>query len=159
VTRVELQRSRQPVAQPGRQRLLAALRGDGFGRCHQIRALRDEFVLVQHPSENERQRHDADLRDVRSVIEARQPRRRRQCDPQFAPVAFARKAQLLERGAEHVLDHHDACVRRDDEPLRTDGAVRDVARAFVQHRHRRHELADEMQRDGDVDGDWPRPRL
>ena len=114
---------------------------------------RRPFFVVQPASEDQRQRDDAELRDVGAVIEPRQPRRSRHRDAQFPPVALLREAQLLERRSEHVLDDDQARAGRDDQALGADRAVRDVGHVLVQHRDCRHQLAQQAERGVDVERD------
>ena len=85
------------------------------------------------------------------MIEARKPRARRHRDAELLPQAIAAELELLDRGAEHVLDDDEPRVRRHDEALGRDQPVRDVACIFVQHRDRRHQLPDQAKRRVDVD--------
>ena len=66
------------------------------------------------------------------------------------PVAFAREKQLLERGSEHVLDDHQSTVRRDDQTLGTQRAVRRIAGGLVQNRDGGNELTNQTERDVEV---------
>ena len=79
------------------------------------------------------------------------PGARRHRDAELLPQPLAAELQLLDRGAEHVLDDHQPRVRRHDEPLRRDQTVRDVARVLVQHGDRRHQLPDQAERGVDVE--------
>ncbi|PYR33672.1 MAG: hypothetical protein DMF93_24805 [Acidobacteria bacterium] len=151
LTRIELQRAHDPRAQAGRQRLEAAARRNRPRRRDDFAEPRGQLVVGERASEDQRERDGAELRDVRAMIERRGPARAGQRHAQLLPVAFARELQLAERGAEHVLDHHDARGRRDDDPLGRDRAVRDVARLFVQHRHRGHDLPQQAERRVDVE--------
>jgi hypothetical protein len=45
----------------------------------------------------------------------------------------------------HVLDHNQACAGGDDQAFGRDRAVRDVRHVLVQHRDRRHELAQQAE--------------
>jgi hypothetical protein len=152
---IELQRASDPGPQSVRQRLEAAAVRDRPRRREHVGERVGCLVFGEQPAEHQRERDDADLRHVGALIESRLCDGRRQRHPQLFPVPLGRVVQLPERGAEDVFGDHHARVRGDDEALRTDGAVRDVGRVLVQHRHRRHELADEMQRGVDVDGDRP----
>ena len=105
----------------------------------------------ERPPEDQRQRHEPHAGHVGAMIEARQPGARRHRDAELLPEPIAAELQLLDRGAEHVLDDHEPRVRGDDQPLGRDQAVRDVARVLVQHGDRRHELADQAQRGVDVE--------
>ena len=82
--------------------------------------LRRVFFVGEWTSEDERQRGSTDLRDIGPAIEMRHAERLRQRDTQPLPVPFVRVAKLLDRRAEHVLDEHEAPVRRDDDALRAD---------------------------------------
>ena len=85
------------------------------------------------------------------MIEARQPGARRHGDAEVLPQPIAAELQLLDRGAEHVLDDDEPRVRRHDEPFGRQEAVRDVARVLVEHGDRRHELPNQAERRVDVE--------
>ena len=106
---------------------------------------------MERPAEDERERDEPDAGDVGAMIEARQPGARRHRDAELLPQPIAAELQLLDGGAEHVLDDDQARVRRDDQPFGRDQAVRDVARVLVQQRDRRHELANQAERRVDVE--------
>ena len=112
---------------------------DGDHICDPCRIL----VASQGASQNQRERDDADLRDVRQVVEAREAGDARQRDAQFRPVAFAGKQQLFQRRSQHVLDDHEAAVRRHHQTFAAQSAVRSVARSFVKDGNRRNKLADQ----------------
>ncbi len=61
-------------------------------------------------------------------------------------VLLVRVVQLIERGAEHVLDDDETRLRRHDETLGPDRAVTQVRRLLVQHRQRVHELTNQTER-------------
>src|SRR5262249_12769618 len=86
-------------------------------------------------------------------VETGQAGRGWQRDAELAPVALARIPKLLQRGAEHVLDGDQLAVGRDDEALRTDRAVRHLARALVKGGDGGDQLPDETQRRGDVEAE------
>ena len=109
------------------------------------------LVIAQRPAENQRERDDANLRDVGAMIEMRRPRRSWQRDAEVFPVLLVREAKLLERRAHHVFDDDEPRVRADDDALRRNRAVRGVSRVLVQHGHRRHKLPDQAQRRVDVE--------
>ena len=85
------------------------------------------------------------------MIEARQPGARRHRDPELLPQPLAAELQLLDRRGDDVLDDHQPRVRRHDQPLGRDQAVRDVARVLVQQRDGRHQLANQAERGVDVE--------
>ena len=64
--------------------------------------------------------------------------------------------QLIERGAEHVLDDDETRLRRDDETLGPDRAVAQVRRLLMKHRQRVHELTNETERRVGLDRQQPR---
>ena len=109
------------------------------------------LVAAQRPSEDERKRDEAHAGDVRAMIEPRRAGALRQRDAEFLPQLLAGVLELLDGGAEHVLGDHEPRVRRHDQALRPDQAVRDVARVLVQERDRGHQLANEAQRRVDVE--------
>ena len=71
-------------------------------------------------------------------------------------VLLVRVVQLIERGAEHVLDDDETRLRRDDETLGPDRAVAQVRRLLMQHRQRVHELTNEAERGVGLDRQQPR---
>ena len=62
-----------------------------------------------------------------------------------------RVAELFHRSAQHVVDHHQARVRRNDDSLRRQRAVPEGRHLVVQCRHRRHELTDQTERGVDFE--------
>ena len=106
---------------------------------------------MERPAQHERERDQPDTGDVGAMIEARHARARRHRDPELLPEPLAAELQLLDRGREHVLDDHQARVRRHHEPLGCDQAVRDLARVLVQERNRRDQLTNEAERGVDVE--------
>ena len=149
--RVELQRARQPVAERLRQRLLLAKRGALTRFVEERWQVVREFRRMERPAQHERERDEAHAGDVRAMIEARQARARRHRDPEFLPEPVAAELQLLDRGRQHVLDDHQARVRRHHQPLGRNQAVRDLARVLVQQRDRRNELSNQAERGVDVE--------
>ena len=85
------------------------------------------------------------------MIEARHAGARRQRDAELLPQTLARELELLDRRAEHVLDDHQPRVRRDDQPLRRDQAVSDLARVLVHQRDGGNQLPDQAERGIDVE--------
>ena len=151
VLRIELERAHQPGPQSGRQRLEAAARRVRPRRRDDVAEAIGGFFVEQPPAENQRQRHDRNLSDIGALIEARLRRRTRHRDAQVAPVSVGRIFQLGNGRSQHVLDHDDARGRRDDDALRRDRAVGNLGRVLVQHRDRRHQLAQQAQGGVDVE--------
>ena len=73
-------------------------------------------------------------------------------------VLLVRVMQLIERGAEHVLDDDEPRLRRDDDALGTDRAVADVRHLLMQERERVNELPDQAERRVGLDRQQPRFR-
>src|SRR5262245_41895558 len=69
ISRIELQCALKPAAQCGRQWLLLAARFRGHRRCHDLANSPRILVVSQRASENERERGDAELRNVGEVVE------------------------------------------------------------------------------------------
>ena len=69
---IQLQRPAKPGTNAVRQRLRSALGGNAVRHRENVADTVREFVVGEQPAEDQRQRHDADLRDVRSLIEFRQ---------------------------------------------------------------------------------------
>src|SRR4029079_15225846 len=109
------------------------------------------FVLRDRPSQNERQRDHADLRDVGAPIELRRGDRHRQRNAKLLPVALRRVAELPQRRTEDMFDDYEIAVRCDDDALGGEGAMTDVGCIAVQFRHRAEELLDEIEGGLDVE--------
>ena len=109
------------------------------------------LVGTKRPADDEGQRHQPDAGHVGAMIEAQHAGAGRQRDAELLPQTLARELELLDRRAEHVLDDHQTRVRRHDQPLRRDQAVRDLARVLVHQRDRGHELTDQAERRVDVE--------
>ena len=54
--------------------------------------------------------------------------------------------ELLNRSAEHVIDHHQPRIWRDDDALRGQRSVSDARHLVVQRRHGGHELPNQTER-------------
>ena len=138
-------------------------RSGGDSGCSSPRAVRSRaafssagircgiLVGTQRAADDQGERHETHAGHVGAMIEPRQPGARRHRDPELLPETLARELELLDRGAEHVLDDHEPCVRRDDQALRRDQAVRDLAGVLVHQRDGRHQLSNQAQRRIDVE--------
>ena len=94
VLRIELERAHQPRAKAGGQRLETAPRGVRPRGRDDIAQPSGRLFVEQRPAEDQRQRDDGNLRDVRAVIESRLGRRTGNRDPQLFPVPLGREAQF-----------------------------------------------------------------
>ncbi len=110
-----------------------------------------ELGLMERPTQHERERHQPDTGHVRPMIEPRHAGAWRHRDSELLPEPIAAELQLLDGCRQHVLDDHEARVRRHDQPLRSDETVRDLARVLMQQRDRRHELANQAECRVDVE--------
>ena len=138
-----------------RQRLLVAHRRLRAGVVEQPGHAMRVFVGAQRSAEDERQRHETDGGDVGAMIESRRAGARRQRDAQVLPQTLAVVLQLLDRRSQHVLGNHQPRVRRDDQTLGRDQAMRDVAGILVQERNRRHQLTNQAQRRAQIEMEPP----
>ena len=127
VVRVALNRSQQPVAKLELVRNHLAGAPGGERRVDDVDQLRGILVVFQHAAQDQRQRDRADLQDVDAVIELRHTGRSRQADAQALPVMLMGVAQLLERGAQHVIGDDHLGVRVDDDAFGPERAVRQIA--------------------------------
>ena len=144
--RLELQRAADPGPQQNRNRLGFARFEPRHRRVDDLADLRGVLIDLETPPEHQRQSHRTHLRHVGEQVEARQAERVRHRDPQLAPVALLREAQLLERGPQHVLDHDQPALGGDQDPLGSDRAVAGVGFGLVEGGHGRHQLANQAQR-------------
>ena len=148
--RVELKGAGQPSPELVGDRLAATHHRVLRRRCQQRRQIA-QVVVAERTAEHERQGDDADLHDVGAMVQARGPRAGRHGHAQVLPQTLAAVRERLDGRAEDVLDQHHACVGRHQDALGRQRAVADVARVLMQHRHGRHDLAQQTQGGVDVE--------
>ena len=149
---VDLQRPLQPHPERQRQRLQCSVRRQRKCAGRHVADPCREFVFRQRPSDGECQRRSAHLCDIGPAIQVRHAERPRERDAQVLPILLVRVAKLFDRRAEHVLDDHEARMRRHDDALGTDGAVAHVRSLVVQNRNGVNELAQQTERGVHLDG-------
>ncbi len=95
-------------------------------------------------SDDERQRDKAELPQVRALIERCHVVRWGDGQAELSAQAMDGKLQGLERRAEHMLDNHQPAFGCHDDPIRSQGAMRDAFVLLVEGGQRGRELPDQL---------------